>query len=85
MPYIDISIDFTQTVEDELTWWLVLLLELQNHEEHRSMAGKTTPLRSYIRALRKSWDFMPPEVIRPYATCTLHDIILICQYLGLSW
>ncbi|KAL8812958.1 MAG: hypothetical protein Q9223_007164 [Gallowayella weberi] len=34
---------------------------------------------------RHSWDFVPPDVIRPLAVMTLHDVALFSRRLGMSW
>ncbi|KAL3422755.1 modin [Phlyctema vagabunda] len=34
---------------------------------------------------RRSWDFMPPDVIRPFASATLGDMLVIVHRLGMKW
>lgn len=34
---------------------------------------------------RRSWDFMPPEIIRPFASSNVGDIIAIAHRLGMGW
>ena len=33
----------------------------------------------------RSWDFMPPNIIRPFATSTVGDIIALAHRLGMGW
>ena len=33
----------------------------------------------------RSWDFMPPDIIRPFATSTVGDIIALAHRLGMRW
>ena len=33
----------------------------------------------------RSWDFMPPDITRPFATSTVGDVIVLGQRLGLVW
>ena len=33
----------------------------------------------------RSWDFMPPDIIRPFASSTIGDIIAIAHRLGMEW
>ena len=38
-----------------------------------------------IRFRERSWDFMPPEIVRPFASTTLGNIIAIAHRLGMIW
>lgn len=33
----------------------------------------------------RSWDFMPPEIVRPFASTTVSDIAIIALRMGMSW
>lgn len=33
----------------------------------------------------RSWDFMPPEIVRPFATSNVGDIIALAHRLGMRW
>ncbi|KAL8997137.1 MAG: hypothetical protein Q9169_003520 [Polycauliona sp. 2 TL-2023] len=44
--------------------------------------GYTIPM---ITSQRHSWDFVPPEVIRPLAVATLQDIAIFSRRLGMRW
>ena len=46
----------------------------------RSMC--TSPAINYRR---RSWDFMPPELTRPFASSNVGDIIAIAHRLGMGW
>jgi hypothetical protein len=34
---------------------------------------------------RRSWDFVPPDVIRPFASITLSDIAILARRMGMVW
>jgi hypothetical protein len=34
---------------------------------------------------QRSWDFMPPDVVRPPASTSLHDIAVLARRLGMTW
>jgi len=38
-----------------------------------------------VRFREMSWDFMPPEIVRPLAVTTVSDIAIIVRRLGMSW
>lgn len=38
-----------------------------------------------IRFRTRSWDFMPPEIVRPFATSNIGDIIALAHRLGMRW
>ena len=42
-------------------------------------------LHPVFQPLPISWDLMPPDVVRPLATTTLGDIIIIAHRLGMEW
>ncbi|KAH8202519.1 hypothetical protein TruAng_003327 [Truncatella angustata] len=33
----------------------------------------------------RSWDFMPPDVVRPFASTTLSDIAILARRMGMTW
>lgn len=57
--------------------------------EHSQAHGQDgfQPVRSvtgiYLR--KRTWDFMPPDVVRPLASITLGDIVVLAQRLGMRW
>ena len=54
-----------------------------------SEARQTLTIKSRTDAIviyrRWNWDFMPPEMIRPLATSTLGDIVILAVRLGMQW
>jgi hypothetical protein len=34
---------------------------------------------------QRSWDFMPPDVVRPHASTSVHDIAVLARRLGMTW
>ena len=49
---------------------------------HNPRSQLTSPAIIYRR---RSWDFMPPEIIRPFASSNVGDIIAIAHRLGMGW
>lgn len=45
----------------------------------RSMVCPAVTLRT------RSWDFMPPDIVRPFATSNVGDIIALAHRLGMRW
>ena len=39
----------------------------------------------YVARRERSWDFMPPDVVRPYAVTTIGDIGILARRLGMRW
>ena len=46
---------------------------------HRQLVGPA------VRFHEMSWDFMPPDIVRPFAITTVSDIAIIARRLGMSW
>ncbi|KAI9717475.1 MAG: hypothetical protein M1828_007175 [Chrysothrix sp. TS-e1954] len=70
--------------------WVTLLVSIQDHAQtfaHPTLSHGTGSLRNYptIVKLQQSWDFVPPEVIRPMATTTVGDIAVLARRLGMRW
>ncbi len=38
-----------------------------------------------VRLSKKSWDFVPAEVLKPYAVSTFRDVAFMVQLLGMRW
>ena len=38
-----------------------------------------------ITPAKRSWDFVPPEVVRPVATIVIGDVAIIARRLGMDW
>lgn len=86
------------TSNDELVCWIPLLdtigksmrsnkraSYLEGARYYCSMGreiGQTLPV---LRHKSRSWDFMPPEVVRPFASTTVSDIAILALRIGMSW
>ncbi len=86
---------------DDLVGWLSLLNILHLSQEHffamttyghpqrtkfiltRLVAGSMTCPAITFRT--RSWDFMPPDIVRPFATSNVGDIIAMGHRLGMRW
>lgn len=82
----------------ELACWLPLLGSLHRNEwelqryrcyDQQLLFGDPKPHRQLVgpavRFHEMSWDFMPPEIVRPFAVTTVSDIAIIARRLGMSW
>jgi hypothetical protein len=81
---------------DELACWVPLLAQLHKQGKEiidhfpPSDAGRqltvdndtTVPV---IQFIRKSWDFMPVDVVRPMASTTVSDVAIMARRLGQVW
>ena len=88
----------SDTIENEPVSWISLLQSLQAHSATLRSCGLVTMqdtstgslrhgrvLAPTLRLSKKSWDFVPPEVLKPYAVTTVRDIAIMAQLLGLRW
>ncbi len=88
----------TENKSDELACWLPFLSALhQNEWELRRLGYYNYQLVDIntreqqqivgpaIRLRERSWDFMPPDIVRPVAVTTLSDIATMARRLGMSW
>ncbi|KAK5294458.1 hypothetical protein LTR99_009264 [Exophiala xenobiotica] len=76
------------SIDNDLVSWNLLLTTLQFSERTfaNHINAKFKPdLEPAIQISNRSWDFLPPEVVRPYAVTTAGDIAIIVQRLGMSW
>ena len=74
--------------DNELVSWIHLLETLQWHQRVFSqhiIPGFQPDIVTAIQISRRSWDFVPPDVIKPYAVANIGDIAIIAQRLGMSW
>lgn len=74
--------------DNELVSWIYLLETLQWHQRVFSkhiIPGFQPDIVTAIQISRRSWDFVPPDVIKPYAVANIGDIAIIAQRLGMSW
>ena len=51
----------------------------------RHASGSQGYLIPDLKMQRRSWDFVPPEVVRPLASVTVSDIAVMARRLGLIW
>ena len=81
---------------DDLAGWLSLLNVLHlSQEKFFSMTTHgqflfTHPMTTNISCpaiefRTRSWDFMPPDIVRPFATSNVGDIIALAHRLGMRW
>ncbi|CAF9923079.1 hypothetical protein IMSHALPRED_005846 [Imshaugia aleurites] len=54
-----------------------------NLNDSWALAGKMTCPAITFRT--RSWDFMPPDIVRPFATSNVGDILALAHRLGLHW
>ncbi|KIW19212.1 hypothetical protein PV08_03506 [Exophiala spinifera] len=74
-------------IDNDLVSWVRLLDKLQAVEFQLGQisSGFKPILRPAIQVSYRSWDFVPPDVMKPYAVSTLGDIAILVQRLGMSW
>lgn len=81
--------------KDLMITWNELLRLAYRHQKHRDtdltqldqVKDQSSPSFSeaiiYLRM--RSWDLIPPDVVRPLASTTLGDIVILAQRLGMTW
>ena len=82
----------------ELACWLAFLASLHRNEWELQRYGcysRDLPYESpgvqkqlvgpAVRFREMSWDFMPPDIVRPLAITTVSDIAIMVRRLGMSW
>ena len=86
-----------QNRSDERVCWLSLLASLQVQESNLERLKCYQPLHgpwedpdlSLVRPALKprewSWDFMSPDIVRPFAVTTVCDIAVLARRLGMEW
>ena len=92
--------DALETTDDFASWLLLLdmLHRLQRsffhdagHTDAQQFKGShrsaLTPCMSCpaVTFRTRSWDFMPPDIVRPFATSNMGDIIALAHRLGMRW
>lgn len=77
---------------DEMVCWIPLMQSLHRHELELERLGCYTANDPFVRwagpAVRfreRSWDFMPPDVVRPHAITNISDIAVLARRLGMTW
>ena len=74
--------------QDELACWIPFLREIEKHTRAhyrlppRLRLVETLPI---VENKSRSWDFMPPEVVRPFASTTAGDMAILALRLGMTW
>ena len=92
------TISISNTDNDESgdqVGWLALLDQLHLFQENYRVKGITPnittdrPMQQMncpaITLRERSWDLIPPDIIRPVATSTVGDIIALAHRLGMGW
>ncbi|KAF1811968.1 hypothetical protein P152DRAFT_474207 [Eremomyces bilateralis CBS 781.70] len=85
-------------MENEPVSWIPLMQCLQSYSSELRNAGlrvfqdtSSGGLRQgrvivpAVRMTKKSWDFVPPDVLKPYAVSTIMDVAIMVQLLGMCW
>lgn len=91
----------THTVDDERVSWLILLSTLQMKErqsriwdaqqrtvwppDRRVLHQPEYQLTAAIQVETKSWDMMPPQIMKLYATTALCHVVELMAMLGVHW
>ncbi|KAL8904673.1 MAG: hypothetical protein Q9207_003123 [Kuettlingeria erythrocarpa] len=73
-------------VHHETVCWLSFLAAVRDNENESMMDPfATLTHRAACRLVRRSWDFMPPDVTRPLAMTSIGDIAIMIERLGMTW
>ncbi|KAF1990901.1 hypothetical protein K402DRAFT_401049 [Aulographum hederae CBS 113979] len=97
--FLDMDNDLGNSLpENEPVSWIPLMQSLQTYSSALRTCGLSTlqdvstgslrhgrVLVPAVRLSKKSWDFMPPEITKPYAVSNIRDIAIMIQSLGLTW
>ncbi|RYO23914.1 hypothetical protein AA0111_g8887 [Alternaria arborescens] len=78
--------DTTNDPNGELACWIPLLIAL--HETSAALRPeRPLPQSSWpaVRKRQRSWDFMPPDVARPFAVTSSSDIAILTCRMGVVW
>jgi len=84
------SIDVT----NELVCWVPLLRSIYEsvgsvfrslHTSHGDIDLTSNLSWPSYRLMTRSWDFMTPDIVRPYATTTVSDIAILACRMGMIW
>jgi hypothetical protein len=60
--------------------------ELSSVDTRKSLETPSAMILSPAMVLREwSWDFMPPEVVRPLATTTVGTLVVLAHRMGMAW
>jgi hypothetical protein len=80
-------------IENETASWVKFIQAMQFTLEWRKKMKRSLRepehsdfhVHPAIRASFKSWDFVPPDITRPYATTTVSALATLVQMLGMKW
>ena len=81
----------TSTSTTSLVSWVRFMEALHLNSRATRHRGFPFPVTSYMKRLpditieRRSWDFVPPEVVRPLAVVSISDIAILARRLGMIW
>ncbi|PMD34405.1 hypothetical protein L207DRAFT_638901 [Hyaloscypha variabilis F] len=59
--------------------------KIQGEGSAQMEQSSSTPVDVRMRILRRSWDFMPAEIVRPLCMSTISDIAVIAIRLDMTW
>lgn len=83
---------FGSRMHDEMACWLPFLTSIREVETQLCLSQDNedslqhhTLRRPACGFVRRSWDFMAPELVRPLAVTYIGDIAIIVQRLGMEW
>lgn len=99
--HLAMSYDGSSDMADDLVGWFSLLNILHMSQEsyfrqtvdsHPERTGSSPRFMVFggmvcpaVTFRTRSWDFMPPDIVRPFATSNLGDIIALAHRLGMRW
>jgi hypothetical protein len=75
----------TGFTEEPVTW---LSLIEDAHELQGTQFGRSVPDLAALLCFKRhtrSWDFMPAEIVRPFASTTIGCLVSIVHRMGLTW
>ncbi|MCJ1482685.1 hypothetical protein MMC06_002851 [Schaereria dolodes] len=82
--------EYQRDLSYEKVGWILLLQALfRNATDVQNLvhSARTENVISWpsVQLRRRSWDFMPPDAMRPLATSNISDIAIIVRRLGMIW
>ncbi|KAL8917361.1 MAG: hypothetical protein Q9208_007978 [Pyrenodesmia sp. 3 TL-2023] len=83
--------DLGTGVYHEKVCWLSFLAGIQENESKMFKPHFPEPTYCYTlrraacRPVRRSWDFMPPDLVRPLGMISVGDIAVMVERLGMTW
>ncbi|MCJ1367865.1 hypothetical protein MMC16_007001 [Acarospora aff. strigata] len=87
-----VTLPYVNSGTDEMACWLPLLWSLHRHEwellKLQCYTGRHPISRLVgpaVRLRERSWDFMPPDIVRPHAITNVSDIAVLVRRLGMTW